>query len=80
MARTSEKGSLPNLIVIAALKCGTTSSLYYLGLHPQIYMSRKKELSFLIEERNRPKGIAWYMSHFTENTKIHGETTPICTA
>ena len=34
---------LPNLIVIGAAKCGTTSLHEYLDLHPEILMSREKE-------------------------------------
>lgn len=41
-------GALPNLLVIGAAKCGTSSLHYYLGLHPQIQMSEPKELSFFI--------------------------------
>lgn len=43
---------LPNLIVIGASKCGTTSLHRYLNRHPQIAMSRDKELNFFIEEQN----------------------------
>ena len=39
---------LPNLIIIGSPKCGTTSLYYYLGLHPEIFMSREKELNFFI--------------------------------
>ena len=77
---TRGQGVLPNLIVIGALKCGTTSLHYYLNLHPQISMSTKKELNFFIEERNWPKGVAWYRSYFRANAKIHGESSPGYTA
>jgi hypothetical protein len=77
---THGHGVLPNLIVIGALKCGTTSLHYYLNLHPQISMSSRKELNFFIEERNWSKGVPWYRSHFRENTEIHGESSPGYTA
>ena len=38
--------SLPNLLIIGASQCGTTSLHYYLGLHPEIYVSKEKELNF----------------------------------
>ena len=41
-------GALPNLVVIGAMKCGTTSLHHYLDLHPGIAMSRPKELNFFI--------------------------------
>ncbi len=49
-------GALPNLIVIGAQKCGTSVLHYYLSLHPEVSMSRPKELNFFIEERNWPRG------------------------
>jgi hypothetical protein len=67
---------LPNLIVIGAQKCGTTSLHYYLGLHPQVAMSGEKELDFFTLEHNWPKGIGWYRSQFTGPGLVHGETSP----
>jgi hypothetical protein len=71
-----EEGRLPNLIVIGAQKCSTTSLHYYLGLHPEIFMAEEKELNFFLEERNWGKGIEWYSSHFGANTRILGESSP----
>lgn len=71
-----ERHKLPNLIIIGAMKCATTSLHYYLGLHPEISMSREKELNFFICEGNWHKGIEWYNSHFTGKAKIHGESSP----
>ena len=45
-------GALPNLLVIGGLKCGTTSLHHYLNLHPEIAMSRPKELNFFVAELN----------------------------
>ena len=47
-ARGAESGALPNLIVIGAAQCGTSALHYYLDLHPEIQMSRPKELNFFI--------------------------------
>ena len=47
-ARTAGPGRLPNLIVIGAAQCGTSALHYYLDLHPEIQMSRPKELNFFI--------------------------------
>jgi hypothetical protein len=66
---------LPNFIIIGAMKCATTSLHYYLNLHPQISMSSPKELNFFIRERNWPKGIEWYSSHFSGESKIFGEAS-----
>lgn len=39
----------PELIVLGAMKCGTSSLHYYLDLHPQITMTRRKELNFFLD-------------------------------
>ncbi len=67
---------LPNLIVIGAMKGGTSSLHNYLDLHPQIAMSRPKELDFFVLEKNWPKGVEWYESHFTDGARICGESSP----
>lgn len=66
---------LPNLIVIGAMKSGTTSLHYYLNLHPQISMSEEKELDFFIEQKNWCYGQTWYESHFTGEAKVYGESS-----
>ena len=71
-----QERKLPNLIVIGAQKSGTTSLHYYLGLHPEIFMTEEKELNYFAEERNWSKGIDWYSSHFRANTRIVGESSP----
>ena len=69
-------GALPNLVVIGAMKCATTSLHYYLGLHPEIGMSRQKELEFFVEERNWGKGVRWYRSWFSPEDPVRGEASP----
>lgn len=68
--------ALPNLILIGAMKCGTTSLHRYLAAHPQIQMSRRKELDFFIEERNWGRGVDWYRSHFSRRFEVRGEASP----
>jgi hypothetical protein len=43
------RGALPNLIVIGAMKAGTSALHYYLDLHPEIAMSSPKELDFFVD-------------------------------
>jgi ribose 5-phosphate isomerase B len=69
-------GALPNLVVIGGLKCGTTSIHHYLNLHPQIEMSRPKELNFFVAELNWPLGPGWYASHFSGRSSVRGESSP----
>lgn len=73
------KGALPNLVIIGGQKCGTTSLHYYLGLHPEIAMSRTKELDFFIETRGWPHGIDWYAAQFDSAAPIRGEASPAYT-
>ena len=40
--------NLPNLLIVGAAKCGTTSLHNYLKQHPDIFMSKQKEPHFLI--------------------------------
>ena len=69
-------GALPNLIVIGGLKCGTTSLHHYLNLHPEIAMSRPKELNFFVADLNWELGVDWYRSHFAADAPVRGETSP----
>lgn len=67
---------LPNLIIIGAMKCGTTSLHYYLAQHPEIAMSGEKALDFFIEARNWQRGLAWYERQFAKGTTVRGEASP----
>jgi hypothetical protein len=67
---------MPNLIIIGGLKCGTTSIHHYLGLHPEIQMSKPKELNFFVEELNWDLGLDWYASRFDDRFKVRGESSP----
>jgi hypothetical protein len=69
-------GTLPNLVVIGGLKCGTTSLHHYLDLHPAVEMSRPKELNFFVAELNWSLGPDWYASHFSGGAPIRGESSP----
>ncbi|MBN2060686.1 MAG: sulfotransferase domain-containing protein [Deltaproteobacteria bacterium] len=75
MFKKTEQGNLPNLVIIGAAKCGTTSLHYYLGLHPQIFMSREKEINFFNNGRNWNRGIDWYKGHFNKKAEIYGESS-----
>ncbi|MGB2925470.1 MAG: sulfotransferase [Limnothrix sp.] len=70
---------LPNLVIIGAMKSGTSSLHRYLNFHPQIYMSGLKELDFFILEKNWNKGMSWYEEQFAtekKDVKIYGESSP----
>jgi hypothetical protein len=79
-AKTTAKGRLPNLVIIGAQKCGTTSLHYYLGLHPQVSMSKEKELDFFVGKHSWDRGLEWYKSNFVGQAKIYGESSPSYTS
>jgi hypothetical protein len=74
--RGRRHAALPNLIIIGGLKCGTTSIHHYLGLHPEVQMSKPKELNFFVEELNWDLGLEWYKGRFDDRFAIRGESSP----
>jgi hypothetical protein len=86
----ARSGDLPNLIVIGAMKCGTTALHRYLGMHPDVAMSEPKELNFFCgperpvdsgDERsawlagNWHRGVGWYAAQFRP-APVRGEASP----
>ncbi len=74
--RRRKHAALPNLIIIGGLKCGTTSIHHYLGLHPEIQMSKPKELNFFVEELAWDLGMDWYRGRFDDRFPVRGESSP----
>ena len=74
--RRKRHAELPNLIIVGGLKCGTTSIHHYLGLHPEVQMSKPKELNFFVEELNWDLGLDWYASRFDGRFAVRGESSP----
>jgi hypothetical protein len=78
--------ALPNLVVIGAMKCGTSALHRYLGCHPDIMMSEPKELNFFFGPDNADsetwtrgnwhRGVAWYVAHFDGRVRVRGESSP----
>lgn len=83
---TARRGRLPDFIVVGSIKCGTTSLHHYLSCHPDVRMSRPKELNFFVggdqREGNDPpwgnwwRGEHWYRSHFVTDRRACGEVSP----
>ncbi len=74
--RRLRHAAMPNLIIIGGLKCGTTSIHHYLGLHPEVQMSKPKELNFFVEELNWDLGLDWYRARFDDRFPVRGESSP----
>lgn len=60
----------PNLFVPGAGKSGTSSLHAYLGLHPNIAMSKEKEPSFFTDTKGITKRKAYYLDLFKSNKKV----------
>ncbi len=68
---------MPNLFVIGAMKCGTTSLHRYLSDHPDVFMSADKEPGYFVRELNWARGEAWYLGLFAQSNRaaIVGESS-----
>lgn len=77
---TKSTNLVPNnfALIIGAQKCGTTSLWYYLSEHPQIAISREKEVNFFIYEHLRVQGMSYYRSMWSwqPNNLIALEASP----
>jgi tetratricopeptide (TPR) repeat protein len=71
-----QETSAPSFIIAGATKCGTTSLYKYLERHPQILVSRKKEVNFF--NRHFTLGLNWYLAQFPflDDRFITGEASP----
>lgn len=69
---------LPNLLIVGAAKCGTSSLHNYLDQHPEIYMSKEKEPRFISSQvtpfpLNGPRDHeveSWYVKHYEDYLKL----------
>lgn len=68
--------SLPDFFVLGPPKTASTSLHYYLGQHPEIFMTEKKETRFF--DLDYDKGMPFYKKYFEAATAdvCRGEATP----
>ncbi len=69
-------GMLPNVLVIGAQRAGTSSIYRYLGSHPDVFASLRKEVEYFSTRMSM--GERWYRAHFPLITrpKLAFEATP----
>jgi len=69
---------LPTFIIGGAAKCATTSLHEYLGQHPDVCVSKLKELHFFDTDTRYAKGLGHYASYFSHHAgeKAIGESSP----
>ena len=58
-----------DFLIIGAMKCGTTSLHDYLGKHPDIYTTTKKELHFFTDELFNKNNLDNYLANFKTQKK-----------
>ena len=71
-----ENINLPNLLIVGAAKCGTTSLHNYLKQHPDIFMTEHKEPHFLINSEigeDRVHKAVTNLEEYEEMFKTEGE-------
>jgi Sulfotransferase domain len=71
--RSSTEG-LPNVLVIGAMKAGTTTLHAWLSQHPEIAMSTIKEINYFVSDRT-DRDPAWYARHFDSRAPFRGESS-----
>jgi hypothetical protein len=74
--RPSRHPGLPNLIVVGAAKCGTTSLYRYLSMHPDITMSRGKEVKFF-QNPGCLDRLDVYETFFDRDAPVRGEASTV---
>lgn len=67
------KNQIPNLFVLGAPKCGTTSIVHYLGQHPKVYVSPVKEPHYFNTDSSHRYYFdeSQYLKLFSEATAEH---------
>lgn len=80
---TNRRLKKPNLFIVGAPRCGTTTLWSHLKEHPEIFMSREKELYFFDSDLwGRPEWaptLEQYLANFSsacDGQQIIGEATP----
>jgi hypothetical protein len=80
----------PDLLVVGAMKCGTTALHELLDRHPDVAMAPGKELNFFFGPDEPPhddpaewwrhgqwhRGPAWYATQFDPRAPVRGESSP----
>ena len=68
----------PNLLVIGAQKAGSTWLHKVLDAHPDVFMSKTKELMFFDNTKQTPQNIETYLENFRDGAthRYRGEATP----
>jgi len=66
------------LIVVGAMKCGTTSLFQYLAAHPEVAPSSPKQVNFFSDDARWARGPGYYLGHWpaSAGTRTRLEASP----
>lgn len=67
---------LPDVIIIGAMKAGTTNLYEYMAGHSQIGVSSEKETDFFVAGKNWSRGLDWYHNQFRPGYTVYAEASP----
>lgn len=76
-AEGTERGALPDFLIIGGMKCGTTFLYWSLSQHPRVRPASAKEVHYF--DANFDKDDSWYRSQFPpkrDETTLTGESSP----
>ncbi len=73
--RNGEAGSLPDFVVIGAMRGGTTQFYNLLTKHPNIKRAAAKELHFFDDPDRYERGLDWYRRCFPRPEQRNGRAT-----
>ncbi len=65
----------PTFLGIGSLRCGSTWLYEVLKCHPDIHLSKRKEVNYLFTRQMLRRDLNWYESHF--KPEINGEPKPV---
>ena len=70
--------TVPSFYIPGAQKCATTWLAAMLRQHPEVFISKVKEINYYNRPGNYARGRAWYESHFedADGARAVGEATP----
>jgi len=67
-------GALPDLLIIGAMKSGTTTLFELLCQHPGFLPPRTKEIQFFNIPKNFERGERWYRAHFPSRRRMNARS------
>ncbi len=68
--------SLPDFLIVGAMKCGTSTLAAQLGAQPGLFMTTPKEPNFFSDDDVYARGMAWYRALFDAAPRARSRARP----